>query len=286
MKTLITAILFILVKVSLDATPVINSVSGFASPSVITAFAENDKFIYIGTNDGLIIITKKNGKKQILTNKKSSLPSNHITSIACTLSGHAYIGTDKGMLFWDNYGFIPITTENSQLPDNHISALAVDHNDVLWIGTASEGLVKAIGYPVKAFKTQPIEFNNESIYSISVDPSGCLWVSFLQGGYGCLYNGEWHIYPSDQSIENMKRGTIRPFLLNTPEACVYVVDGTSAKKLPVDIPCQKKTCVYFDSKYARMFLCYEDGVLVLNPQNPFMIPGLMSYCAFLETLNL
>jgi len=287
MKTLISSVLLILVKVSLHAsTPVINSIPNLASPSVITAFGECDKFFYIGTNDGLIRQNKSNGNKIILTPKNSSLPSNHITSIACGRNGHAYIGTDKGMLLWDNYSFILVTTENSGLPDNHITALAVDHNDDLWIGTYGEGLVKAIGNPIKAFNTLPIKFNNESIYSITVDPSGCLWVSFLKGGNACLYDGEWHIFPSDTSIENIKKGTSSPFLLNTPDACIYVLDGTSAKKLPIDLPCQEKTCVYYDSKSSRMFLCYEDGVLVLNPRNPFLIPEIISYCSFLDSLGL
>lgn len=175
------------------------------STLMITARSESDHFIWIGTNEGVYKINKQTGRNNHFTAKNSRIPSNHVTSIACSPCGQAYIGTKGGIFLWDNYSFLPITAENSNLPDDYITALALDKEDNLWIGTFNEGLIKAIGNPIKVFKTQPIQFNNESISCITVDATGCVWVTLTNGNFACLKGGEWHSFPSTESIESIKR---------------------------------------------------------------------------------
>ncbi len=119
---------------------------------VITALEENSRYTWIGTNKGLYRVNNRNGKYWHLTCKKSTLPGNYVTSIACFPGGQTYIGTKNGILFWDNSVFIPITMENSDLPENYITLLSPDSSGNLLIGTRTCGLLKGIGKCVKVFK--------------------------------------------------------------------------------------------------------------------------------------
>jgi ligand-binding sensor domain-containing protein len=54
-----------------------------------------------------------------------------------------WIGSiDNGLIKKTGVFFTAYTTSNSLMPDNHIQCLTVDDSDVVWIGTASNGVVR------------------------------------------------------------------------------------------------------------------------------------------------
>lgn len=119
---------------------------------IVTAIGHSARFTWMGTNKGLYRTHNRNGKTWHMTRKNSSLPDNYITSIACFPDGQTYVGTENGILFWDNYAFILITTENSALPENHITTLTPGPGESLVIGTKKCGFWKGIGHCIKAFR--------------------------------------------------------------------------------------------------------------------------------------
>ncbi len=250
----------------------------------ITAFDENDLILYIGTNYGLITVNKYNHKINYLTEKKSLLPSDQVTSIACTRDDKVYIGTPNGILVRDKTGYHPFTSENSNLPDQHITALAIDPADHLWIGTKNDGLLISTDASNQYFVTQPIEFNNESIYSITFDRLGCAWVVFQQGGLACLSNGQWYTYPASQPIENITIKNSGKFLLHTPQ-CTYLSEGTSFKKIPIESIEANITCAYYDPKYSKPLICYDDGIYVIDTVHHISIPEIIPYLTLVHSIN-
>jgi ligand-binding sensor domain-containing protein len=126
----------------------------------ITAISENDEHIWIGTNNGLVRITKKNGKRRVYHTRNSILPANYITSVCTRNNGHVWIGTLKGIVMNDGYCFFWMNTENTDLPDNTISFLSEDANGILWIGTRT-GLVKVCGNKFHQFDIRIKEIKNE-----------------------------------------------------------------------------------------------------------------------------
>ena len=122
-----------------------------------TASCDTYKFSWQGTNQGLYMINNQNGKRNFLTVKTSKLPDNYVTCIACCDNGQTYIGTRKGILFWDNFAFFLYNTENTDLPENDISSLKLDHKQDLWVKTRNCGLMKAIGHCVKLFRMHKVD---------------------------------------------------------------------------------------------------------------------------------
>jgi ligand-binding sensor domain-containing protein len=110
-----------------------------------TTCAENDRFTWVGTKHGLYQINKHNKKYCLLTRINSKLPDNYVTCIACKTDGQTYIGTKKGILFWNNQNFILINNHNSGLLENHIEAMTFDQEGCLWIRTRNLGIFQGIG---------------------------------------------------------------------------------------------------------------------------------------------
>jgi|GEM_PF-3400164 len=270
MKTLISIIFFVLITTGVPITAQeISSSITLSDSAMITAFGESDYFIWLGTNEGLYKFNKRNGKYYHYIHQGSKLPDDYITSIACTADGQTYIGTIKGLLFWDNSSFHVINEENSSLPDNCVTSLAFDPDDNLWIGTYHEGLVKYTGTSNKSFNRQPIEFNNESIYSVAFDQSGHLWVAFYRSSQiASLQNGEWKLYARIDEINSVAAGKAGKFMLNTSQG-VYLRDGNIFKPLSLGSSNLKKTGGYFNAVYSRFILFYKDGVYVMNWDDPF-----------------
>ena len=120
--------------------------------SAMTILCECDKYVWARSNSGLCWINKSSLKLKLLTMKNSILPSNIITCGVSFPTGQTYIGTENGILFWDNYAFILINKDNSKLPDNHIVSMTFDNTDNLCIITHHGGKVIAIGKWIKPFK--------------------------------------------------------------------------------------------------------------------------------------
>lgn len=143
----------------------------------VTSNSESEKFTWIGTEKGLLRINKKNKKKTFLTTSNSNLPSNHITRICCRKNGQVWIGTQRGIMVYDNYGYILYTKENSKLPDEYITAITEDKNEDLWLGTQYGGLVKLHHTIFKIYNKNNSFLNDNSIKSLTINESGNMVVN-------------------------------------------------------------------------------------------------------------
>lgn len=130
----------------------------------ITAIGITDKYIWIGTDQGLWRIKRSNYKMSHLTAENSRLPSNKINCIATDTDGSTWIGTSSGLLRFDNYAYYRITKENVNLPDYNIRSLAVDHDHNLWIATNNNGL----SVVNQSLKYQNFNTRNSGLHSDSI----------------------------------------------------------------------------------------------------------------------
>ena len=115
-----------------------------------TVLCENAKYIWAESNLGLLRINKKNFKAWRITGN-ADMPCEDITCMLCLPDGTTYIGTKYGILFWDNYAFLSITTENSWLPENHIVKMTPYRGGIL-ITTKNGSEVECYGTTVKKLK--------------------------------------------------------------------------------------------------------------------------------------
>ena len=156
----------------------INDASKFVTPdSKITAVAQSEKFLWIGTNSGVVRVNRKNEKKSYFTISNSKLPSNYITSICVSKNGHVWIGTTNGILRYDRFAFIVINTDNSPLSENYITSIIEDKNNDLWVGTSHSGLMKVHNLTYRVYNQKNSPLASDNIVSLTTDKDGNLCIN-------------------------------------------------------------------------------------------------------------
>lgn len=141
----------------------------------ITCLKEDEqKNLYIGTNEGLNILNKKTG--HIIKSKHPQFSRNYIASITQTAEGEIWVGTNNGL-----YNYCLEKDSCHKILDKTIKGMLVDSKQNIWVGTWSEGLFryhpkdkKWIEYP------QLNEYN--SAHVIFEDSQNRIWIgSFGKG---------------------------------------------------------------------------------------------------------
>jgi ligand-binding sensor domain-containing protein len=136
---LVLTFLTLLATSALSQTGKVNPTGRLGENHVVTAMDSNDVYIWLGTNQGLFRLNRRNNRKKYYSLSNTGYPSNYVTALQCGKDGVVWIGTNNGLLKYDNYGFIPFTTENSNLPENFITTVTVTPGDELLVSTAHNG---------------------------------------------------------------------------------------------------------------------------------------------------
>jgi len=175
----------------------------------ITALAEYENYIWVGTDIGLIKLNKTDGSIDIF-DKTSGLPGNYITAIAIDNNGNIWFGLSSseygisyGLVKYDGANFNLYNTSNSDLPSNNITALCIDEEGILWIGCSQ---ILSYSCIVKYDGVDWITYDaNNSllpagavIKSIATD-STKLWVG-THGGLVSFDGTIWELYSGVPSI--------------------------------------------------------------------------------------
>lgn len=174
----------------------------------ITALAEYENCIWVGTDIGLIKLNKTDGSI-IIFDKTSGLPGNFITAIAIDNNGIIWFGLSSdlglgyGLVKFDGINFTIFNTSNSDLPSNNISALCIDEESILWIGCSQilsySCIVKYDGIDwIKYDSNNSLLPSGKAIKSIATD-STKLWVG-THGGLVSFDGSNWELYSGLPSI--------------------------------------------------------------------------------------
>lgn len=141
----------------------------------IKAEAETEKYYWAGTSQGLYFVRKKNKRVFHLTTQNSILRSDSISCIAVTEAGEVYIGTNNGIVRYDNYTFLLITDENSALQSNRITSLACINGAEILAGTSGGGITAFYNGKSKTFKKKNTQLTSDSVLSFQENIDRSLW---------------------------------------------------------------------------------------------------------------
>ena len=150
--------------------------------ATITSIADDGENIWIGSNNGLWKIKKKNNHINHFTMSNSELPSNYISCLCVRANGHVWIGTPRGIMIYDLYSYYVINDENTDLPENIVTSMVSDANDDVWIGTYSKGLVRVHNLKFKVFNTSNSLLPSNNILSVNTDDNRNIWVGLKNEG--------------------------------------------------------------------------------------------------------
>lgn len=156
----------------------------------ITGF---ENYIFIGTNEGLSVLSKTDYENYNITNysAKDGLPSNKIRSLFIDSKGYLWIGTNKGIAILDinTKKIINVTyiLENMGITDKFVRAIYEDSNGNYYIGCFLEGGLIKINPNTKEYKiyqnidNDTYSISNNSIRYITEDLHGNILVGTSHG---------------------------------------------------------------------------------------------------------
>lgn len=158
---------------------------GLASDYVQALLADRDGSLWIGTDSGLTHYTGlaangtnpggigRDGTFSTIA-ARDGLASDIITSLAQSIDGGIWVGTNRGLNRVRN-GKMELWKEANGLIGEQIQALTVDQKGALWIGTAN-GLVRFDGARFRNW-TMRDGFPTGRVAAIYVDSDGSIWTA-------------------------------------------------------------------------------------------------------------
>ncbi|MDF1672515.1 MAG: two-component regulator propeller domain-containing protein, partial [Vicingaceae bacterium] len=158
-----------------------------------TIFEDNQKRLWLGTKEGLVVISKnrKEFKHILSSDSAGALSSDVVRAISQTKSGTIWVGTDGGGLCKVVEGVngdikFKVYTRDidnpNTLSNNTVLSIHEDKNGKLWIGTFGGGLNVFNPKTEKFFAyTEKDGLSNNVIYGVAEDKKGNLWMSTNKG---------------------------------------------------------------------------------------------------------
>jgi hypothetical protein len=112
----------------------------------IVSDLEGNRWIRQGVFGGILVISPKNQRQFVFSGVGSgNLPSNNVKSIAIDRDGQMWVGTDKGVVVFDNPtavfsgknfdAYTPVFERRRLLGNETITSIAIDGGNRKWMGT-------------------------------------------------------------------------------------------------------------------------------------------------------
>jgi hypothetical protein len=191
MKGLI--ILFLAVTISTNATAQnpewINytSLNNYTSAIIFAMATDNDN-VWVATDSGLIRINMITGDDTLFTVANSGLPSNIVQCIAVDSNGNKWIGTNEGLVYFDDsnwtvYDTITITIGGFELPMN-VKKIVLEPSGEVWCIIRQPNLFSKLYLYDGSGLTVHSSAQERNIYTLSRNPvNGNIW-NFYNPSFG------------------------------------------------------------------------------------------------------
>ena len=217
---------------------------------------------------------------------KEGLPHNTVNAIVQDNSGFMWLATQSGLLRYDAYTFqtFPkVKTQNEQILNlRSAHALLYDHQERLWVGTDTDGLLL---HNTKTGEwSQIIDFQtvNSRINAIFEDKSGTFWVATMGNGAFWLDKNLQIKKHFRNENGNFQNNNIFAFAQNQKDKIwiagagtgLYLYDIEKNSMLQIhnqtapneDLNTFRK-CLFFDKQQQLWVGTEGDGLYILNTQN-------------------
>jgi ligand-binding sensor domain-containing protein len=271
-------------------------VRGLGSRSVYSIMQDNNGFIWLGSQDGLLRFDGYDLK--IFKNNlrdKNSLSDNNIRSLAKDKEGKIWIATQGGGLDMFNlktetFSHFSNDSKNANsISGNAVWSVFVDRNDNVWAGTWSDGLNV---YDQKQKKFNRISHVADPIMAIAQSPDGKIW--FGSGGLNVIdpTNGSTQKYALQSDDSDKVISGIRAIIISqsgqvwvgTDEDGIYVLERDSETISRIANPQSSINQVYalYEDKSGKILAGTNGGLVTIagnqiesiqayNPANPTSI---------------
>lgn len=139
--------------------------------------------VWLGTDYGLIYKPESVDSPCVhFHSGNTGLAGDSIFSLVLNTCGHMYVGTDKGVSFWDGSVWTVWTPENSALPGHIIYGMVDGQDGTLWAATDS-GVAVYNGATWKKINP-PVVDHDERYRALAISQDGELWAG--SSGFGTI----------------------------------------------------------------------------------------------------
>lgn len=128
----------------------------------------------------------------------SGMPDNTVHAVFAK-NGVKWIGTDYGLVKFDNSNWTIYQTGNSGIPGNSVRSILVDDTLAVWIGTFTGGLARLHDTTWTVWNTTNSPLPDDYIRSLALDPAGTVWIG-TSGGLVRMRDTSWTHFHSGNSI--------------------------------------------------------------------------------------
>ena len=219
----------------------------------------DNKWLTTRFNDGLV--KYDNESWQIFNVDNSDIPSDSIFELDTDSFGNIWIATSKGLSKYDGNTWITYNMSNSNIEDAYITTLHIDEQNIKWLGTITNKLIKFndITFETIELGDYPIENN-----------------SFLT-----LHSSEDIVYAAGYSKDIL---SFNNFELSTHLTYEDKAEGSSFTSLLIENNQTYATFFAFDLEGSGMLSVNEDTSIFYNYQNipemnlpPYLVNALFDF---------
>lgn len=135
------------------------------------------KYLYFGTDDGLLVYDLSNLKFIKRYTVKNGLPNNMVRDLAIQ-GNKIWVATSNGLAFVESNILKKVYTEEL-LPSNSINSIGLDNYGVLWVGT-QKGLSLYENGEFYSFQFSNPKISSH-IFKVFIDKKGHVWIAGNKG---------------------------------------------------------------------------------------------------------
>ena len=158
---------------------------GLNSANVTAVAEDNNRTLWIGTNDGVAEVRDGNAR---LYSISEGLPNGRVTCLRVDREGSVWIGTSNGLARLRN-GQVETFTVADGLSSNLVLAIFEDREGSVWVGTEGGGVIL---FKNRKFTTLTTKdgLASDLVKTIYQDRDGSVWIGTNGGGLTLLKNGQ------------------------------------------------------------------------------------------------
>ncbi len=163
------------------------------------AVAVEGNYIWIGRDNDLARFDK-------ITGQMTLYPiGSRVNAIAIDNNGVKWVGTDGGLIRFDDNNWTVYDSNNSGLPGYYVSSIAIDANGVKWIGTTNYsssdggGLASFDDHNWTVFNKSNSGLPTNWVTAIAIDNNGVKWIGTFWEGLARFDGKSWTVYNKSNS---------------------------------------------------------------------------------------
>lgn len=239
---------------------------GLNADKVNSILAAHDGTVWIGNRGALDYVR---GGVVGSIRRKEGLVGQDVTSLFEDHTGLLWVGIDNGLFRYERGRFTPVQRAEGGLI-GIVVAMAEDENNQIW----AAAIRNPHGPPAKLGRIRDDMFVEEvldkthSVFAMTGDPQGGLWLGFSRGGLGRYRNGQLQIFPLGENVGiDQVLGSADGSVLASTNEGLFEWRGENRYTLNEQsgLPCKRVYAMVRD-KYSNLWLYAQCGLIEIKDE--------------------